>query len=74
LKNMPKLDHTHTTEKMENGDRVDQIIFEDWCFKTLEMYVRVGRGFNMVKMILNNLRHRKLCARRVPQMVMSHHK
>jgi hypothetical protein len=29
LKNMPKLDHTHTTEKMENGDRVDQIIFED---------------------------------------------
>lgn len=38
------------------------------------MYVRVGRGFNMVKMILNNLRHRKLCARRVPQMVMSHHK
>jgi hypothetical protein len=48
---------------VENNKRLDELIRDDEHIKTWEICVRLGIGFNTMKIILDNLQYKKMCTR-----------
>lgn len=59
---------------VENNKRLDELIRDDEHIKTWEICVRLGIGFNTMKIILDNLQYKKMCTRWVSWKLTPDHK
>jgi hypothetical protein len=58
----------------ENKDEVDVLIRDDRRITTSALWAAIGIGKPAVTAIIRELRHRKVCARRVTNMLTVEHK